>query len=156
MGVQVVSYRCTLKNAMGRVISSTVARDVLLHPDAEHVQLKALSAGMRDLKKGETRNIFLPAQDAYGFYDPKLVTQRRLDSLEMDLPPLKIDDSVPVMKDGRIVFMRVTEVTPETITLDGNHPLAGQDLIFEIQALDARDALPDEVEDADLSTPLVH
>jgi FKBP-type peptidyl-prolyl cis-trans isomerase SlyD len=140
---------------MGRIISSTIAQNVLLHPGAEHVPLKALSEAMQDLKKGEKREIFLRAQEAYGFYDPTLVTTRRLETLEQG-DPLKVDDSVRVVKNGRSLLMRVTELTLETVTLDGNHPLAGQDLVFEIQALDARDVLPGEIEEPVPDGPPIH
>lgn len=154
MGIQVVSYRCTLKNRMGRVISSTVAQNVLIHPEAEHVPLKALSEALRDLKKGEKRQIFLRAQEAYGFYDPTLVMTRRLDGLEF-AGSLKVDDVLNYVREGKAIRVRVTSVSPESVTLDGNHPLAGQDLIFEIQALDARDANPEEIDDP-LEDPLLH
>lgn len=155
MGIQVVSYRCTLTNRMGRVISSTVAQNVLLHPEAEHVPLKALQEAMRDLKKGERRQVFLRAQEAYGFYDPKLVTTRSLEDSEFETP-LKIDEEIRVVKDGKTVMMRVIGLTADTVTLDGNHPLAGQDLIFEIQALEARDATEDEIQENDVVRPLIH
>ena len=155
MGIQVVSYRCTLKNRMGRVISFTVAQEVLLHPDgAEDLPLKALSDAMKDLKRGESREIFLRAEDAYGFYDPKLVKTLRLDGMTIE-KPFKVDEEVRVMKDGKSVLMKVIQVTSDTVTLDGNHPLAGQDLIFEIEAIDARDATPDEIGEP-LSGPAIH
>jgi FKBP-type peptidyl-prolyl cis-trans isomerase SlyD len=40
---------------------------------------------------------------------------------------------------------RITEVTPDSIQLDANHPLAGQDLIFELHVLEARDATAEEI-----------
>ncbi len=155
MGIQVVSYRCTLTNSLGRVISSTVAQNVLLHPEVEHVPLKALSKAMRDLKRGEKRQIFLRAHDAYGFYDPNLVVTRRLEESEITTP-FKIEEQVQVIKDGRSIWMRGVNVSDETVTLDANHPLAGQDLIFEIQALDARDATKDEIDDSIMTLPLIH
>lgn len=155
MGIQIVSYRCTLTDRMGRFISSSVAQNVLLHAEAEHVPLKALSEAMRDLKKGEKRQISLSASEAYGFYDPNLVITRSLEEFEL-APPLKIDEQVRVMRNGRSVWMKVINVSGETVTLDGNHPLAGQDLIFEIQALDAREATEGEIVDLVAPIPLVH
>lgn len=155
MAIQVISYRCTLTNRMGRFISSSVAQNVLLHPEAKHVPLKALSEAMRDLKKGEMRQIFLCASEAYGFYDPNLVITRRLDDSEFTTP-FKIGENVRVIRDGQSVWMRVIGVSGESVTLDANHPLAGQDLIFEIQALDARDATTNEIDDSVPTVPLVH
>jgi FKBP-type peptidyl-prolyl cis-trans isomerase SlyD len=39
----------------------------------------------------------------------------------------------------------VTEVTPDTVTVDGNHPLAGVDLNFTVEVMDVRNATPEEL-----------
>jgi FKBP-type peptidyl-prolyl cis-trans isomerase SlyD len=155
MAIQIISYKCTLTTRLGQIISSTIAQNVLLHPEAKNIPLKALSEAMRDLTKGETRQIFLCASEAYGFYDPKLVLTRRLEDSDL-ATPFKIGEQVQMIKDGQSIWMRVIQVSAETVTLDGNHPLAGQDLIFEIQALDAREATPNEIDDAVPMLPLIH
>lgn len=155
MGVQVVSYRCQLKNRMGRMISSTVVRNALLDPDNKKLPLSALSEGLRNLKTGEVREVFLRAHDAYGLYDPKLVITRPRDQDEFK-SPLRLDENVIVLKDGKPVQMRVIEFSSESVTLDGNHPLAGQDLVFEIQTIEAREATADELNEALQDQPLVH
>lgn len=155
MGVQIISYSCLLKNRMGRMISSTIVRDALLDPDNTQLPLKALSEGLRNIKKGEFREIFLRAHDAYGLYDPNLVITRAIDEDEF-LAPLKINEKIIVIKDGKSTPMRVVQFSEDTVTLDGNHPLAGQDLVFEIQALEAREATKDELREALQSSHLVH
>lgn len=155
MGVQIISYRCHLKNRLGRTISSTIVRDVLLDPDAPDAPLKALSEGLRDIKKGETRQISIPAHEAYGLYDPKLVMTRFLDESDIR-SPLKLNEQVVVMREGTPTPMRVINFSPETVTLDGNHPLAGQDLVFEIQALETREATIDEIRDAPEGQSFLH
>lgn len=155
MGVQIISYRCHLKNRLGHTISSTIVRDVLLDPDAQDVPLKALSEGLRDIKKGESRQISIPAREAYGLYDPKLVMTRFLEESDIR-SPLKLNEQVFVMMEGTRTPMRVINFSSETVTLDGNHPLAGQDLVFEIQALDAREATIDEIRDAPEGQAFLH
>lgn len=51
-------------------------------------------------------------------------------------------------KTGKIRSYRILQIHGEMVTLDGNHPLAGQDLIFEIEALEARAATFEEIADA--------
>jgi len=155
MSIQIISYRCNLKNRMGHTISSSVVRDVLLDPEGAQAPLKALSAGLRGIKKGEVRKISLHAHEAYGLYDPKLVLTRLLDESELEAP-YKIDERVLVIRDGVKIPMRVIHYSSDTVTLDGNHPLAGQDLVFEIQVLESRDATVEEIRDADLGLPLLH
>jgi FKBP-type peptidyl-prolyl cis-trans isomerase SlyD len=52
-------------------------------------------------------------------------------------------------KDGRVQHLLVLEVDPETVKLDGNHPLAGKDLVFEVNVVGVRDATEMEVAEAD-------
>jgi len=49
-------------------------------------------------------------------------------------------------EDGNTVVVTVVEVSPETITVDANHPLAGQQLNFDVTIVEVRDATADELE----------
>jgi FKBP-type peptidyl-prolyl cis-trans isomerase SlyD len=148
MGIQIVSFRCILKNKLGRVISSTVNTDVITHAAGADSMLRGLAEGLRDLKKGEKRSISLAAPEAYGYYDPKKVTYRSRDEIP-DGGTLRMGDQVILeSKTGERSILLVTQIEDDQVTLDGNHPLAGQDLVFEIEAIDARDATPEEIADA--------
>jgi FKBP-type peptidyl-prolyl cis-trans isomerase SlyD len=147
MKAQIVSLHCVLKNRLGRVLSSSYCQEVLTCAPGEGL-LKGLSKALVNLQKGERRKIALNAGEAYGFYDPGLV----LICSREDFParePVRLGQSMEVEDDqGNTRIYRVSEVGMERVTLDANHPLAGQDLIFEIEALSARDATPEEVSSA--------
>ncbi|MBL7543449.1 MAG: FKBP-type peptidyl-prolyl cis-trans isomerase [Bdellovibrionaceae bacterium] len=147
MNVQVISFKCVLKNNLGTVISSTFNRDVLTagQPD-QTAMLSGLTKGLQNLVKGEKRSIALSAEEAYGLYDPKKV---------VFFPRKKIPNSTKkgeviniLSKSGIPRSYKVLELHSDFVSLDGNHPLAGQDLIFEIEALDARDATTDEINES--------
>jgi FKBP-type peptidyl-prolyl cis-trans isomerase SlyD len=148
MKAQIVSFHCVLKNQLGRVISSTFNHDVVTYSVGQSSVLKGLADGLQNLQKGEKRRIFVSAKDAYGFYDPaKVITQER----ETFSKALKIcagDELMVTSVKGKRSAFRVVDVSGEVVTLDGNHPLAGQDLVFEIEATDARDATPEEILEA--------
>jgi FKBP-type peptidyl-prolyl cis-trans isomerase SlyD len=144
MAVQVVSFHCVLKDKSGRVISSTFNNEVLTSGPGSHETLKALSEGLQDLQKGERRSISLSAEQAYGFYQPDLVVIRPIDELSMSGPVI-VGESIVYETNGKRGHYRVTEISLDSVTLDGNHPLAGQDLVFEIEALAAREATAAEL-----------
>jgi FKBP-type peptidyl-prolyl cis-trans isomerase SlyD len=144
MAVQVLSFHCTLKNKLGHVISSTFNHNVLTHSSDTQVPLKALSDALQGLRKGDRKEIFLRADEAYGFYHPDLVIVRALDEINVN-SPLKLGEEVVYATNGESKTYRVTEITPDAVTLDANHPLAGQDLIFEIEATESREATPAEI-----------
>ncbi len=149
MTVQVVSFHCTLKNKFGRIIGKTYNQNVINDSQREPHTLTALVEEMRDIKTGEKRRIHLSAERAYGFYNPDLVIIRSFDEIEMSHgEPMKVGEKVVFVTDGEPHAYRVIHLTADSVTLDGNHPLAGQDLIFEIEATSAREATLEEIDAA--------
>ena len=148
MGAQIVTFTCILKNRAGRIISSSVSRDVLTSLPGVDAPLKGLACALQKLKKGERRRIHLSADEAYGFYDPKktvLVPRKMI----VGASSLRVGQSVKVLrKSGESGNYTVLEIHKHMVQLDGNHPLAGQDLDFEIEALDVREATAAEIDEA--------
>lgn len=145
-----------LKNKVGQFISQTYNREVLTSTQDETAMLLGLSKGLQNLTKGEKRNISLSAEEAYGFYDPKkiiLYPQNKLPT------KIRAGDPVSIMgKSGTVRSYRVVQLHDGMVSLDGNHPLAGQDLIFEIEALEVREATRSEIDGAQnmVSKQLLH
>lgn len=146
MNAQVISFNCVLKTKSGRTISSTFNRDILNITLGEEGLLNGLVKGMENLKVGEHRSISLSAEQAYGLYDPKKVILFPRRKLPGDA---KIGSVVSIRgKSGKVRVYKVLDMGDSFVQLDGNHPLAGQDLVFEIEALKVRKATKDEVEEA--------
>ena len=140
MGAQVVSFRCVLSDRVGKVISSTFNQDVITQAEGPGAFLKGLAEGLKDLIKGERRRIQVSADQAYGFYDLEMVLVSTREKL-IHGHALKVGDEVPHPSwKGKARVFRVIQADRHSVTLDGNHPLAGQDLVFEIEATDAREA----------------
>lgn len=145
MKAQVVSFHCVLKDITGRLISSTFNQEVITHTEGPQQMLRGLAQGLQDLKKGEKRRVVLRAAQAYGYYDPQLVIEiprKRLYQGEH----LRLGQQVQAQfHDGGLQMLRVISISRNRVTLDGNHPLAGQDLVFEIEATEAREASAEEI-----------
>lgn len=148
MRAQVISFKCVVKNKAGQFISSTYNHDVLTVSETPSQGfLSGLNKNLQNLKKGEKRVISVLAEEAYGLYDPKKVIL---------FPRKKLPNNVKkgslvhiVSKTGVQRGYHVAELhSSELVSLDGNHPLAGQDLVFEIEALEARDATSQEIDES--------
>ncbi len=147
---QIVSFNCILKDNLGSVLSTTFNRDIMT-ASGEMISdpvLSGLVQGLKNLKAGERRQISVPAEKAYGFYDPKKVVIFPRKKFGKD-QSLNYGDTIFVMDKKQFKKMyRIIEVHGDLIVLDGNHPLAGQDLVFEIETLEARDATNEEIENS--------
>lgn len=144
MKPQIISFQCTIKNKAGLPLMSSVNCNVLNKLDADNKALSGLVQALQDLKKGETRIIHLSAEEAYGVYDPQKIIFHLKNKISKSVRPGEFITIVDRNQKHRLY--RVVNVQREMVTLDGNHPLAGQDLIFEISAFEARDALDHEIE----------
>lgn len=96
----------------------------------------------------DTVTVRLHADEAFGEYDPELVHTETLDNLpdevevgmELEGEPADEEDA-----DEEVIIYRVTEINGDEATLDGNHPLAGQALIFTCTVATVRPATAEEL-----------
>jgi len=88
------------------------------------------------MEPGDRKSVVIPAEDAFGEYDKdKVFTVPRSD-LPEDLQPEVGDELVLTNEDDEDLGVQVVEVTEENVTFDSNHPLAGEDLTFEVTLLE--------------------
>lgn len=148
MKAQIISFKCVIRNKYGQVLSTSVNREVLTGIPNDQAPLKDLARGLEGLHKGETRQINLSTEQAYGFYDPTKVFLVPRKIIAYD-GPLKIGQVVQTQQINKPTkSYRVAGIYGDMISLDANHPFAGQDLVFEIETLDARDATDAEIEES--------
>lgn len=126
-----ISYIGTLDN--GRIFDSTEEQGPLTIILGSNQVFAALEAAIIGMAVGETRNITITADEAYG---PRL--EGNLLKVSRDLFPreceLRAGKRLQVQFKGGIErVMQVFEVSDQEITLDGNHPLAGCDLTFALR-----------------------
>ena len=93
-------------------------------------QIEAALVGMTP---GEKKSIVIPAEDAFGDYDEENIIILDRDQFPDDLVP-EVDMDLELNgEDGESIVGTVVEVTDENVTLDANHPLAGEDLHFDLE-----------------------
>lgn len=109
------------------------------------MMLPKFEENIAGLNEGDTTSFELQAVDAYGEKDERAVAQLPIDMFgETGLPP--VGEILPLQDNqGNQFRAKVTEVSPEAVVVDLNHPMAGQNLHFEIEILTVRDANADEL-----------
>jgi peptidylprolyl isomerase len=133
-----VHYTGTLSD--GSTFDSSEGRDPLEFVVGSGQVIPGFDTAVADLAVGDTATVTIVAADAYGEHAEEGLQVFPRDAFPPDASPevgWAVELSAP---DGQRVPATVAEVTDETITLDFNHPLAGQDLTFEITLVEVVEA----------------
>lgn len=159
MRAQIISFHCIMKNKLGQVLSSSFNQDVINQRDIGNDRLPGLVEGLQSVQAGEKRRIVVPAENAYGPYDPTLIIELRRSELEYG-DRLKRGSQI-LRRHGHASEERIFHVIrldDDSVVIDGNHPLAGHDLVFEIEIVSAREAQDGDFIDASQLMPseLIH
>lgn len=88
------------------------------------------------LSVGESIKVTIPADEAYGPRHDQMVAVVDRSELNGEIEPIEGQQLEVVLQDESSMPVLITEVTETTVTLDANHPLAGQDLTFDIKLLE--------------------
>ncbi|MBL7715806.1 MAG: FKBP-type peptidyl-prolyl cis-trans isomerase [Bdellovibrionales bacterium] len=138
-----------MRNKLGQVLSSSFNHDVINQDDGNYNRLPGLVQGLQAVRVGEKRNIVVPADSAYGRYDPRLIIEVRRSELEYG-DRLKLGSQVLRFHEptSEQKLFRVVQMNEDSVVLDGNHSLAGHDLVFEVEIVSARDADDSDLTDA--------
>ena len=130
-----VSVHYTGRLEDGTEFDSSAGGDPLEFTIGEGRVIPGFEAGVVDMEPGDSKTITIPAEDAYGERrDDMMITVERKD-LPSDLDP-KEGERLQMSQGEHTFQVTVSEVTDDTVTLDGNHPLAGETLIFDIELKD--------------------
>jgi FKBP-type peptidyl-prolyl cis-trans isomerase SlyD len=109
--------------------------------------LPAIEQVLDGMGAGESRTLTLKARDAYGKRDPKAVLEVDREEFPEDVAP---GDRFEVENEsGQLLVLRVLEVGSDTVHVDMNHPLAGQDIKVDVSVLEVRPATAAELKAAD-------
>ncbi len=87
------------------------------------------------MKPGDSKTIEISSENAYGPHRDELVLEIPKDKLPEGLEP-EIGQRIQFSKDDQKFELQVVAMSEANVTFDGNHPLAGKDLIFEIELLE--------------------
>ena len=117
----------------GEVFDSSEGREPLEFSVGAGQVIKGFDEGVEGMSVGDNKQIEIEAGDAYGERIESLVQKVSRDDLELGVEPEVGMDLAAQTPDGHEIHVTVTEVTPTSITLDANHPLAGRKLIFDVQ-----------------------
>lgn len=131
-----VRIHYTGKLTDGTPFDSSEGRDPLEFQLGGGQVIAGLEKHIEGMEVGSASTVTIPSGEAYGEHDPAQVQQ-----IERSAIPEDIDLQVGLQlgartQSGQQVTFTVTEIEDATVTVDGNHPLAGKDLVFDVELVE--------------------
>ncbi|MCM5703328.1 peptidylprolyl isomerase [Larsenimonas salina] len=141
----VVAFHYTLKNDSGEVLDSSEGREPLTYLHGAGNIVPGLEKEMAGKTEGEKFEVRVDSTEGYGEVQPALVQEVPRDAFQ------GVDNVEPGMQfqaqtEGGPLLVTVKDVQGDTVTVDGNHPLAGEALNFDVSIQEVREASAEEVE----------
>lgn len=141
---QVVSFHYTLTDATGEVIDKSEGQPLVYLHGAGNI-IPGLENALTGKKVGDKLVVNVPAAEGYGEYSVELVQEVPRNMFQ------GVDQIQPGMQfqaqtDEGIQVVTVKDVTDTAVIVDGNHPLAGQDLNFDVEIVEIRPASQEELD----------
>ncbi|MFT6851110.1 MAG: FKBP-type peptidyl-prolyl cis-trans isomerase 2 [Sphingobacteriales bacterium] len=127
-------YTGTLKT--GQVFDSSLEREPLEVKLGQGQLIPGFEKALVDMTVSEKKTFEIPTEEAYGVVREELVQEVEKNQLPQDMEPETGMGLASRDEEGNEMRMVITEIKEETIVVDANHPLAGQDLTFEIELLE--------------------
>lgn len=140
----VVSFDYELTNDQGEVIDSSQGSQPLTYLHGQGNIIPGLESALEGKDSGEQLKVSIPPAEAYGERrDDLQQTVEREKFGEIDDLQVGMRFQVPT-NTGQPLVVKVVEVQDDTVTVDGNHELAGETLHFDVTVRDVREATDDE------------
>ncbi|RFS19735.1 peptidylprolyl isomerase [Chitinophaga silvatica] len=129
-----VHYHGRLTN--GTTFDSSEGRAPLEFQVGAGMVIKGFENGVLDMKVGDKKTIHIPVDQAYGPKSEEMIIEFPKDNMPPDLNPQIGDELQMSNPQGQVFQVKVVGVNDATITLDANHALAGEDLIFDLELVE--------------------
>lgn len=130
-----VHYKGTL--ADGSVFDSSEGRDPLEFVVGSGQVIAGFDEAVADMAVGDTKTVEIPCAQAYGEVNDAMKMAVAKEQIPAEITP-EVGMMLQVTTPQGPMPVRVSDVNEEGIVLDANHPLAGEDLTFEIRLVDVR------------------
>ncbi len=130
-----VKIHYTGKDKNNKVFESTVTSGPVEFIIGDGQAIPGIDEAIIGMKIDEAKSVIIPPEKAYGEISKNLIFRYNKEEVFEDME-LTVGQLIEVPQDDeKSIVVKVIKLTDKTVTLDGNHPLAGEELIFDIHIL---------------------
>ncbi len=139
----VIAFNYVLKNKEGEVIDASEPNQPMPFMVGLQQIIPALEKVLVSLKEGDKKNVVLSAAEAYGEFRDDMLME--VPKAELAHLKVEIGAHLQLQLQDQVRVVRVAKISDTHVTLDGNHPLAGVDLVFDVEVVLVRAATEEEL-----------
>ena len=129
-----VHYTGKLTN--GKVFDSSIDRNPMVFTIGQEQMIPDFEQAFIGMSPGESKRITISSDRAFGSYRENLVTKIKSGNISPELEPKVGQRMDASQRNGQKVVVTITAVTESGVTVDANHPLAGEDLTFDLELIE--------------------
>ena len=154
---KVVSMSYVLKDNQGQVLDQADEQQPFMYLHGSQNIIPTLEAALDGKTIGDTLQVSIPAAQAYGERTEELVQPvPRAAFAGVPDEHLVVGSHLQAQTDEGVRVVTIAAVDDQNVTVDGNHPMAGLDLNFNVKVVAIRDASPEEIAHGHVHTPGMH
>ncbi len=140
----VASFHYTLTDSSGKVLDSSDGQEPLSYLHGASNIIPGLEEALLGKTVGDKLQVAVPAAQAYGVHNQELI-QELPSSMFSGIEQIEVGMEFHAETEHGLQVVTVTKVEGDQITIDGNHPLAGVDLNFDVEITEVRPATEEEI-----------
>lgn len=140
----VVKIHYTLKNDAGDVLDSSEGKEPLMYMHGHQNIIPGLENALTDKQAGDSLNVSIEPEDAYGVRSDEAIQQIPREALA-NIPNLEVGMQLHAQSPEGTMAVTVKDIAEDVVTLDANHPLAGERLHFAVTVDSVRAATDSEL-----------
>jgi FKBP-type peptidyl-prolyl cis-trans isomerase SlyD len=141
---RVIGFHYTLTDKSGTVLDSSIGDEPLYFLENSQQIIPGLEKVIALMNIGDKKKIEVLAADAYGDVNPELIVKVKKTQFPPDAQ-LTVGDQFQVNNDQHSPVFTIMSIESDEVTVDGNHPMAGKDLFFDVEIIGMREATTEEM-----------
>jgi FKBP-type peptidyl-prolyl cis-trans isomerase SlyD len=142
---KVVGIHYTLTDGLGNTLDSSDGRDPLYYLHGNGNLIPGLEREMENKQKDDDFKVTIQPEDAYGKRNDEMVYEIERSNFP-DPKNVELGMTFTSHSEEGNINLMVVKIEGDNVTLDANHPLAGQELTFDVKVVDVRDASHEELD----------
>ena len=140
---RVIGFHYTLTDKTGTVLDSSIGDEPLYFLENCQQIIPGLEKVIAIMNVGDKNKIEVKAPEAYGDVNPELLVKVKKTQFPPDAK-LTVGDQFQVNNDANSPVFTIMSIESDEVTVDGNHPMAGKDLFFDVEIVGMREATKEE------------